>query len=106
MRHSMTAGAVVVLAVGSALGQWTSDHAANTTIADRSGEQVQSKIRATPDGGCVIVWFDNSAGGYDVYAQRLDAQGNALWPHNGVLVRDRSVSSTQDYDARWMPRAT
>ncbi|MBX3406710.1 MAG: hypothetical protein KF869_08095 [Phycisphaeraceae bacterium] len=100
MRQLMTAGVVAALAAGSAPAQWTSDHAANTTIADRSGEQVQPKVRAAPDGGCVIVWFDNSAGGYDVYAQRLDAQGNALWPSNGVLVRDRSVSSTQDFDAQ------
>lgn len=100
MRRTKIGVVFAALAAGSADAQWTSDHGTNTTIADRTGEQVQPKIRATPDGGCVVVWFDNSAGGYDVYAQRLDAQGNALWPHNGVLVRDRSVSSTQDYDAQ------
>lgn len=78
--------------------QWSDDPAVNTAIADRSGEQVQAKIRARADGGCYISWFDNSTGGYDVYVQRLDAQGNELWAHNGVLVRDRGVSSTQDYD--------
>lgn len=98
MRPVLPAFLAVLAAAGSAVAQWTDDPAANTPVADRSGEQVQPKVRATPDGSCVIAWFDNAAGGYDVYAQRLDALGNEQWPHNGVLVRDRSVSSTQDYD--------
>lgn len=78
--------------------QWTADSAVNTAIGDRSGEQNQSKIKPNADGGCYIAWFDNSTGGYDVYLQRLDAAGNEQWAHNGVLLRDRGVSSTQDYD--------
>ncbi len=52
---------------------------------------------ATGDGGFYISWFDNSTGGYDVYLQRLDAAGDEQWAHNGVLVADRTYSSTQDY---------
>jgi hypothetical protein len=37
------------------------------------------------------------AGGYDVYVQRVNAGGIEQLPHNGVLVGDRSVSSTTDY---------
>jgi hypothetical protein len=66
-------------------------------IADRSDEQVQAKVVATADGGFYVSWFDNAAGGYDVYLQRLDAAGVEQWPHNGVLVADRSYSSTMDY---------
>ena len=66
-------------------------------VADRSGEQVQTKIVPTADGGCYVSWFDNSTGGYDVYLQRLDAAGVEQWAHNGVLVADRGFSSTQDY---------
>lgn len=80
-----------------ALAQWSSDPAFNLAVADRSGEQTQSKILPTSDGGCYISWFDNASGGYDVYAQRLDSSGVEQWPHNGVLVADRSFSSTQDY---------
>lgn len=79
---------------GTSVGQWTE---ANLPIADRSGEQVQPKLVATPDGGFYVSWFDNNAGGYDVYLQRLDAGGNEQWPHNGVLVADRGFGSTQDY---------
>jgi len=91
--------AVLLAATAGPVGaQWPGDPAANLAIADLSGEQVQAKIRVTPDGGAYVSWFDNSTGGYDVTLQRLDADGNELWAHNGVLIADRGFSSTQDYD--------
>lgn len=78
----------------TAVGQWSDE---NLPIADRTGEQAQPKIVSTADGGAYVSWFDNSSGGYDMYLQRLDAQGNEVWLHNGVLVADRGFSSTQDY---------
>ncbi len=87
---------LIVLAAVAA-GQWPSDPAVNLPVADRTNDQVQPKIRTTSDGGCYISWFDNATGGYDVYLQRLDAQGYEQWPHNGVLVANRSYSSTTDY---------
>ncbi|UCF79235.1 MAG: hypothetical protein JSW03_02980 [Candidatus Eiseniibacteriota bacterium] len=42
-----------------------------------------------PDGasGATIVWFDERrAGGDDIYAQRLNAKGEASWKLNGVTV--------------------
>lgn len=86
------------LAACASFAQWSGSSASPLVIADRSGEQVQPKIAATADGGSYVAWFDNATGGYDVYLQRLDARGNELWPHNGVLVANRGVSSTQDYD--------
>jgi len=88
----------IALAAGAAHAQWSTHAASNLVVADRSGDQVQPKVRATPDGGCYISWFDNSSGGYDVYLQRLSAAGVEQWAHNGILIADRSVSSTVDYD--------
>ena len=96
-RISPVFGLLAALVVSPAFAQWSSDPAVNLSIADRSGEQVQPKIVPTADGGFYISWFDNSTGGYDVYLQRLDALGNEMLPHNGVLVADRNFSSTQDY---------
>lgn len=81
---------------GSA-GGWSNDPGANLQIADRGGEEVQAKILPRADGGFYVSWFDNSDGGYDLRLQRLDADGRELWPHNGVLVADRTYSSTTDY---------
>jgi hypothetical protein len=98
MRIILTSVAILSMAAGLAQAQWPDDPTANLAIADLSGEQTQAKIRATPDGGAYVSWFDNSTGGYDVALQRLDADGNELWTHNGVLIADRGFSSTQDYD--------
>ncbi len=76
---------------------WSTDPAVNLAIADRTADQAQPKIAPTSDGGCYISWFDNAAGGYDVYLQRLDAAGDEQWAHNGMLIADRSFSSTEDY---------
>ena len=54
-------------------------------------------IAPTADGGCYISWFDSIANGFDVRLQKLDAGGNELWAHGGILVCDRSFSSTQSY---------
>lgn len=80
-----------------ALAQWSDDPGVNLTLADSSGEQVQPKMVPTADGGFWVSWFDNSTGGYDVYLQRLDADGVEQFAHNGILIADRDFSSTEDY---------
>lgn len=89
--------AVLSAASGTANAQWSTDAAVNLTVGDRSGEQIQPKVRVLADGSCYIAWLDNAAGGYDTYVQRLDAGGTEQWAHNGVLVVNTSFSSTQDY---------
>ncbi|MCP3919876.1 MAG: hypothetical protein GY711_30455 [bacterium] len=86
----------LVLTSAVAMGQWSPDDTVNFSVADGSGGQVQPKIAPTADGGCFISWLDGGAG-FDVRVQRLDAAGNELFPHQGVLVADRGFSSTQDY---------
>ena len=89
---------LILLAPAFANAQgWSSDPANNLIIANRSGEETQPKILPRADGGFYIAWFDNSDGGYDVRLQRLDVNGVELWTHNGILVADRSHSSTTDY---------
>jgi hypothetical protein len=81
----------------SALAAWSSDPAVNLSVADAAGDQVQPKVAPTSDGGCYLSWFDAIGNGFDVRVQKLDAAGNELLAHNGVLVADRGFSSTQDY---------
>ena len=95
--RGFAAAAIIVFQSTHAQAQWSADPAVNVAIGDKPGEQVQPKVKPTADGGCFISWFDNTAGGYDVYIQRLDRQGVEQTAHNGVLVADRSLSSTQDY---------
>ena len=76
--------------------QWSDDPAQNLVVADRPAGQVQPKLVATADGGFYASWFD-AGSGYDVYLQRLSADGVEQWSHNGVRVADRGFSSTEDY---------
>lgn len=97
-RFALLAALAAALPFSVASAQWSVNPAANLAVADQSNEQVQPKIRATPDQGCWISWFDNASGGYDVRVQKLSAEGVEQLTHNGVLVADRSFSSTVDYD--------
>jgi hypothetical protein len=96
-RIPLIACALVLAAFSISLAQWSSDPAVNLSVADGTGDQVQAKVAPTPDGGCYISWFDALANGFDVRIQKLDSGGNEVFPHNGVLVADRSFSWTQDY---------
>ncbi|MFT7485171.1 MAG: hypothetical protein ACI9F9_001018 [Candidatus Paceibacteria bacterium] len=80
-----------------ASAQWSSDPASNVSIGDGASDQAQPKVVSTPDGGSYISWFDGIGSGYDVRLQRMDAAGNEMWAHNGILIADRGFSSTQDY---------
>ena len=98
-RQSLFLMVIVFALLTTATGwsQWSSDPLENLPIADRTGTQIQAKAAPTGHDGCYVSWFDNSTGGYDVYLQRLDSSGTEQWPHNGILIADRSYSSTQDY---------
>ena len=85
-----------LLAAGPALATWPDDPAANLPIGTLTGAEVQPKVVATLDGGVYVCWFAGS--GFDVRLQRLDADGEPCWAPGGVLIADRSFSSTQDHD--------
>jgi len=89
--------AALLIAPATARALWSSDPAVNLAVADAAGDQVQPKVAPTSDGGCYVSWFDAIGNGFDVRVQKLDAGGNEVFAHNGVLVADRGFSSTQDY---------
>ena len=60
------------LADGNAVG---SEFKVNTTTA---GNQIQPDICALAEGGFVVVWSSETAGLYDVYAQKFGSDGQAL----------------------------
>jgi hypothetical protein len=88
----------------NAWGQWSSDPSKNLPLADKGNgnDQVQPKIKALPNNGWYVTWFDSDPTspppvGYDVYFQRLNADGVERFPHDGVQVADLSNTSTEDY---------
>ena|GEM_PF-1283071 len=48
--------------------------------------QMEPQITADESGGAYIVWEDNRAGSYNIYAQRVDSSGQAQWTANGLPI--------------------
>jgi hypothetical protein len=93
-----TAFAAALAPAAAAQTGWSSDAAQNLDIADRTGDQVQPKIRATADGGAYVSWFDNSVCCYRPTIQRLTARGAEVFVHNGITLANTTNTSTVDYD--------
>jgi hypothetical protein len=73
--------------------QWTANGVPISAAADH---QVECAIYADGAGGAIIAWQDRRTGGvYDIYAQRVDASGTALWTANGAAVCQ--AANTQRY---------
>ncbi|RKZ12083.1 hypothetical protein DRQ53_15270, partial [bacterium] len=58
---------------------------------------ILDEVRICPDysGGAVVAWFDNRGPGYQVYAQRLNAEGAALWPAGGQRITTSAEIKTE-----------
>jgi len=64
---------------------WTFD---GTLICNASGSQKVSSIVSDGNGGLIITWEDERNGmtNKDIYAQRIDANGNTSWDLNGIAI--------------------
>ena len=90
---------ITLLAAGALQAQWPGDPALNFAVCGRDGEQTLPKVAATHDGGCYVSWEDLASGNYDVYLQRLDAQGVAQWAADGIAVSTHPQDTwITDYD--------
>ena len=60
--------------------------AAGVAVCSATNHQNRPQIVSDGAGGAIICWMDYRTGAYDIYAQRVDANGSMLWLANGVLV--------------------
>ncbi len=78
---------------GSGAGLWMANGIAICVADD---EQSDPNIISDGFGGAIIAWqdFRNAAASYyDIYAQRVSAEGNTLWTNNG-----QAICATADYE--------
>src|SRR5687767_7197374 len=69
--------------------QWSSVPAVTGTIVTNTSIYPQNILRAADSaGGLIVAWIDTRAGVNDsnLYAQRLDANGNRRWDDNGTPI--------------------
>ena len=57
-------------------------------VAVTKASQDQERVRLTTDGagGAIVIWQDKRNGDWDIYAQRLDSEGDSLWTLDGIVV--------------------
>ena len=60
---------------------WTDN---GTVICNAIGSQSVPTICSDNVGGAIITWIDNRDSNNDIYAQRIDSDGNTLWTNNGL----------------------
>jgi len=68
---------------GNGLPLWTVD---GIPLCTAAGVQSSPAIVTDASGGAIVVWEDRRSGTEDLYAQRVDGNGNLLWPSDGVPV--------------------
>lgn len=62
---------------------WTED---GVPICMTSVAQYDPQLAPDGAGGAIITWEDMRGGNYNIYSQRVDASGAALWTANGVAI--------------------
>lgn len=71
----------ILLIPVAAAASWMLDGIALSSVA---GQQNSSQAVSDGAGGTLVVWQDNRGGDYDIYVQRLDRTGDAVWTADGV----------------------
>ena len=70
--------------------------AGGVDVSAGMSRQELPKIVSDDVGGAIITWEDSRGGDYDIYAQRLDGSGNALWNVGGAPVCSVKAASQME----------
>ena len=68
--------------------QWTSN---GTPVCTAAEKQYGARVNSSGTGSIVVAWTDDRNGANpasDIYAQRLDSNGNPTWQTDGIIVSD------------------
>lgn len=55
-------------------------------ICTATSDQYSPRLVSDNAGGAIITWYDNRAGNYDIYAQRINSVGVVQWTTDGVVI--------------------
>ena len=101
--------ALMLLCVGTMLANWQpSDTEATRLDAEGTNGQVQMKTIRTDDGKIILSWLRgeriNNVFSYQLHLQIFDAQGNAMFGDEGIIVCDKRTRTwTTDYGLSLAP---
>jgi len=61
-------------------------------VSAAAGDQLHGPFVSDGAGGLIATWDDNRGGGADIYAQRVDLDGNARWASDGIVISDANLT--------------
>lgn len=68
---------------GNGVVQWLVN---GIPVCTASGNQNYPTITSDGAGGVILAWWDMRSGDFNIYAQRIDLAGNALWGKDGLAI--------------------
>lgn len=77
---------VALLSPAGAWAAWPHDPGADVPVCTASGNERMPVIAPDGAGGAFIAWYDSRSGENKIFAQHLDALGQATWTADGVAV--------------------
>ena len=102
MKRILTFSMMLMLAVGTMMAWQTSDTEATRIDGEGTNGQVQMKTMTTPEGNIILTWLrgeiTDGVFSYELHLQMFDANGNAQFGDEGIVVCDKPTRSwTTDY---------
>ncbi|MBD3179389.1 MAG: hypothetical protein GF417_07150 [Candidatus Latescibacteria bacterium] len=100
LRVILVCSSILVISVSPLMADWIDE---GVPVCQASRVQSMQQSVSDGSGGMILVWTDdrNSSGPYsdnqDIYAQYLDADGNPVWPADGIAICTAS-------GIQWEPR--
>jgi hypothetical protein len=86
MLRSICAIILLILLATVAGAGWAEDPLLNVPLSTAGGEKYDIFAVSDGVGGMIVAWEDERDGDSDIYAQRIDVNGDVLWQTDGVQV--------------------
>ncbi len=84
--HSIIPLFSLFLSIVPYIGYTEWKHTGNLPICTAENEQYFPTITTDGTDGVIVTWQDGRNGNYDIYAQRVDSNGNPVWKENGIPI--------------------
>ena len=84
LMHLVVFTLTITIVPRSTYAAWSTTPSVNTPVCTASGDQNWIRIVSDGAGGSIISWLDHND--WDIYIQRVDKDGNALWAVNGLPI--------------------
>jgi predicted lipoprotein with Yx(FWY)xxD motif len=77
---------IVILAIALIVPITTYSQFQGNPVSTAVNNQVNPVMTTDGSGGSIITWQDRQNGKYEIYAQRMNSNGNAMWTPNGIAI--------------------